>query len=176
MKYALCRSPRISSRFSASSSDRMSALCLVATLTASSFVRTSTSDTRAWWRGNGLPPDGSGQEQGLADASESGCSEHIRVDEPAELPVAAERLRLVVGVSHRRKDPAAVHLPLLDLGAVFLDVRAEALEVGAEPVLDRLEPRVPRVGVGVDTAQLEEVVADFVERHGGEETGGLVPI
>src|SRR5262245_59807653 len=63
-----------------------------------------------------------------------------------------------------------------DLVMVAVGVGAEAREVGAEALLHRVEPRLPRIVAGVDAAGLEQVVVDLFEDQRVEVPSRLVPV
>ena len=97
-------------------------------------------------------------------------------DEAAQPAVAAVRVGLVVEAADRGEDAAVAEVPLLDLVVAALDVLAEAPQVLVQARLDRLEPGLLRVLVGVDPAQHEEVVLDLLEDQRVDVAAGLVPV
>ena len=87
-----------------------------------------------------------------------------------------EPIGLVLLTSNRREHASVGVLPLLDLVVVALDVRAEALPVCVQPFLHRREPCLPRVVVGIHTAQLEQVVLDLLEDQRVDVALGSFPV
>ena len=76
----------------------------------------------------------------LPDAREAGGAERTGIEEAAHPAVTPVGVGLVGDGAHGGEDAAVVEVPLLDLVVVALDVRAETVEVLAEPRLDGLEP------------------------------------
>jgi hypothetical protein len=62
--------------------------------------------------------------------------EHLRVGEPAQPAVAAQRIRVIVEVAEGGKRLCPVEVPLLDLVMGTFDVGAKAVEIFAK-ALDR---------------------------------------
>ena len=98
----------------------------------------------------------------LPHAAEARGSEDAAVDQAAHPAVAAVRSRLVVRAADGREDPPVEEVPFLDLVVVALAVCPKALEVGAQPILHDAEPRLARIGVRPDAAELEQVVLDLL--------------
>src|SRR6266705_1654216 len=94
----------------------------------------------------------------LPDALEAGDAKRTAVRQPAQPAVPAVRVELVLVSSDRGEDAPAAKIPFLDLVVVSFDVVAEPIEVGAQALLNRLEPGVAWISVRADAALFEEVV------------------
>ena len=81
-----------------------------------------------------------------------------------------------VGAADGREDASASELPFLDLVVVALDVGAELTQVFEEAVLGCREPGLGRIAVGVDAAQVDQVVLELLEDQGIDVALGLVPV
>ena len=90
----------------------------------------------------------------LSDPLESGRRERPGLDEPAHPAEAAVRIGLVVVVPDRGEDPSVAEIPLLDLVVTAFGIGAEALQIRAEPFLHPREPRLTRIAIRIDPAEL----------------------
>ena len=90
--------------------------------------------------------------------------------------MAALGVGFVVVAPDCGEDAAVAEVPLLDLVVVALDVRPELLEVGAQPVLDDVEPGALRIAIRVDARANEEVVVDLLQPERVEERLRFRPV
>jgi hypothetical protein len=90
--------------------------------------------------------------------------------------VAAQRIGLVLEAPDGGEDAPVDVVPLLDLIVVPIDVRPELLEIRTQALLDRVPPRIARVDVRANPAELEQVVFDLVEDQRADVALRLVPV